>query len=110
LKSISDAFPSELGWIVQSTNEFGVNVTYASRPILTYSNTNTVTVDETIELPNNQAYTFILLDQGNNGMCCDLGRLEGFIRAHLLLQLQQSMCRQTVPCCKVMPQYLLSLQ
>lgn len=70
-----DRSPSDLGWIVQSTNEFGVNVTYASRPFFTYSSTNTVTVVESIKLPNNQAYTFILLDLGNDGMCCDSGGL-----------------------------------
>lgn len=71
-----DIFPAELGWILQSTNQYGVNVTYASRPISTYSDLpHSSTLSENVTLPNNQAYTFLLLDQRENGMCCGLGGL-----------------------------------
>jgi hypothetical protein len=71
----NDLFPKQLGWIVLSTNDYGINVTYASRPFFTYSNARLSMFSESIKLPNNQAFTFLLLDQRSNGMCCSLGGL-----------------------------------
>lgn len=64
-------FPSETGWILQSTNDFGVNVTYASKPIFSYRNARPLSViTESVTIPNNRRYFLVLLDQIGNGICC----------------------------------------
>lgn len=70
-----DEHPKERGWILQSIDANGREVTHAGRPILSFQDQEPLsTADEVIRVPNNREYTFILLDSYGDGYCCDSNR------------------------------------
>jgi hypothetical protein len=70
-----DEHPKERGWILQSIDAKGREVTHAGRPILSFRDQEPLsTVDEIVRVPNNREYSFILLDSYGDGYCCDSNR------------------------------------
>jgi secreted trypsin-like serine protease len=67
-----DENPKERGWILQSIDANGREVTHAGRPILSFRDQEPIsTVEEIVSVPNNREYTFTLLDSYGDGYCCD---------------------------------------
>jgi hypothetical protein len=77
-----DEHPKERGWILQSIDANGREVTHAKRPLLDFRDQEPLsTVDDVVFVPNNREYTFILLDSYGDGYCCDSNRGSLTIRA-----------------------------
>ncbi len=65
----TDNFPSEISWDLLSTRD---SIQYAFAETGAYMNSNTFYTD-TICIPQNFCFTFILDDQFGDGLCCDWG-------------------------------------